>query len=260
MLEHLISSVSKEPEALIKKMNINTYAVLVNQCDTNSEKELSFENFNVKVFNRNERGVGKSRNLCIDNSQGDILLFSDEDIVYDKDYVKIINTAFDKYKKADLLLFNVKVCSERRTYWNKDFKKVTRFNCGRYPAYSIAIRRNSLIDAGIKYSELFGGGAKFSCGEDSIFLMNCIKSGLSVYTVPDIIGKEVPRKSTWFDGYNEKFFFDRGVLFSVLYRKASIIWAIRFVLVKKEMFTGKIKRLKAFSLLIKGIKRGKSLR
>ena len=40
------------------------------------------------------------------------------------------------------------------------------------------------IAAHITFSLLFGGGAKYSNGEDSLFLKDCLKYGLVVYAVP----------------------------------------------------------------------------
>ena len=48
------------------------------------------------------------------------------------------------------------------------------------------------------------------------------KMGMKIYGVPVNIGHEDRRgdggpDSTWFTGYNEKFFYDRGVLYKYLY-------------------------------------------
>ena len=40
-----------------------------------------------------------------------------------------------------------------------------------------------------------------------------------VYATPAELGSETERESTWFDGYHEKFFIDRGVLYHFLYGK-----------------------------------------
>ena len=262
MVKLLISSVNVNPDELINKMNINTDAVLVNQCSENKEEQIGKGSFNVYVYHRDERGVGKSRNLCIDKSlelfkDEDILLFSDEDIIYKDDYALVVENAFKKHKEAEMLLFNVKVAKERRTYWNTEYKKVGRFNSGRYPAYSIAVKCSVLKNSKVRFSLLFGGGAKYSNGEDSLFLMNCAKKKIKMFMTEDVIGEEKYRESTWFKGFTEKFFFDRGVLFYFLYGRLALIWALRFVLVKKEMFEGEIKRKQGFKLLIKGIQRGK---
>ena len=252
----LVSALNVNPEELIEKMAVKGNAVIVNQCDSDSKREIVKDEGKIVIIESPTRGVGVNRNLCIDNSFGDIVLFGDDDIVYDEDYVTKVEEEFKKHPEAEMIMFNLSVCDERRTYVNEGFKKLSRFNIGRFPAYSIAVRRDVLINKKIRFSELFGGGAKYSNGEDSLFLRDAFKSGISMYATETHIGSEIPRSSTWFEGYTEKFFFDRGVLFAFLYGKNAWLWRTRFILTKKEMFKGKVDRKKANKLMKAGIKEG----
>lgn len=256
-LEVLISAVNQKPADLIKKMNLECDGVLINQCDYDGEETITAGENTVRIFHRKERGVGKSRNLALKQSQQDILLFSDEDIIYSPGYAERIQNEFKQHPEADMILFNVEVCPERKTYWNDGFFKVKWYSCGRYPAYSIAVKREALLKSKVVYSELFGGGAKYSNGEDSLFLKQCADAGIRMYATQSVIGKEEPRESTWFKGFTEKFFYDRGVLFYFLYGHMAWIWALRFVLVKREMFQGDINRKQAYRLIMSGIRQGK---
>ncbi len=258
-LQVLISAVNREPEDLIEQMHLSSDAVLVNQCDRNDELVIHTAFGEVKVLSRAERGVGKSRNLAFAHSDAEIVLFSDEDIRYREGYAKQVAEAFAANPRADILLFNFDVCEARRTYYNNKEHRVHSYNCGRYPAYSIAARREKLCKAGVVYSELFGGGAQFSNGEDSLFLMDAIRAGLRVYTTTTNLGVEEPRESTWFFGYTEKFFTDRGVLFAFLYGRWAKLWARRFVIQKKEAVQGEIGRKRAYELICRGIKEGRQL-
>lgn len=259
-MQLLISSLNADPSSLLETMKVDSDWVLVNQCSSTSEEELTVNGHAGTCFNRLERGVGLSRNLCIDKAESDIILFSDEDIRYDAGYDKVVEEEYAAHPEADLILFNVRVCPERRTYWNQGFEKVGRFGCGRFPAYSISCRREKLVEANCRFSPLFGGGAKYSNGEDSLFLTDAIKAGLKVYKTDKVIGEEEPRESTWFNGYTEKFFFDRGVLFAHLYGGLlKYAFALRF-LTKSEMYTGEIKRGKALKLILAGIKEGKAVK
>lgn len=253
----LISAVNANPEALLEKMRPECDAVLVNQCNTNGEEAISVNNCRIRVFHRNERGVGKSRNLAMEKAAGDIWLFCDDDIEYAPGYCEGILKKFREHPEADMIIFNLEVCPERRTYWNEGFRKIHWYNRGRYGACSVAVRRESLMRTGVRFSELFGGGAKYSNGEDSLFLKECAAAGLKMYADDFVIGKEAAGESTWFHGYTEKFFFDRGVLFAFLYGAFARLWAIRFVLTKKNMFQGAIKRKQAYKLMCQGICQGK---
>lgn len=127
---------------------------------------------------------GRSRNEAILRAEGDICLFSDADIVYEDGYEAAVLAEFERNPRADMIIFNIEVEEERRTYHITERKPVRWYNCGRYGAVSFAVRRESLLRSGITFSLLFGGGAKYSNGEDSLFLTEFIKKGCRVYTAP----------------------------------------------------------------------------
>ena len=259
-LEVLISALNKDPEKLLNQMNIKSPAVLMNQCERNGKEELTADGFKAKVLYSSDRGVGISRNACLEEASAEYVLFSDDDIIYDDGYEEKILKAFEDCPGADIILFNMVVSDERRTYWNESVKKVGKTGCGRFPAYSIAAKREALIRNNIRFSPLFGGGAKFSNGEDSLFLTDAIRAGLSLYTSPEVLGKEEAESSTWFHGFTDKFFYDRGVLFAFLYKGFAPLWAFRFVFLKKNIDSSGIGQKKAWKLICEGIKEGNKLR
>ena len=140
-----------------------------------------------------------------------------------------------------MLLFNVRVQESRRTYWTDSFHRVRWYNSGRYPAYSIAVRTRRMKEKNLTYSLFFGGGAKYANGEDSLFLHDSLKAGLKIYAVPEEIGDEKPRPSTWFFGYDERFFHDRGVLYHELYGALAGLMGFRFL----HKMKGNLKELSA---------------
>ena len=255
-LQLLVAAMNKEPLELAREMQLDSDAIVVSQGEHYAYEELSYKGYKIRYFAMAERGVGLSRNTSLLRAEGDIILFADEDIVYREGYEAVVLQEFDKHPEADMLLFNVKAVSGRETYYTENFGRVRWYNCGRYPTYSFAARREKIHKNNITFSLLFGGGAKYSNGEDSLFIRDCLKKGLKIYKVPVTIGEEKERPSTWFQGYNEKFFFDRGVLFAFLYGKTAWIWALRFVLTKKDMFRGEIGKKQAYRLICDGIRQG----
>ena len=256
-LQTLVSCVNQDMENIAKKMNLQTDAIVINQCKTNGYLEYEHNGHRICCYSFAEKGVGLSRNNGLLRATADIVLFSDEDIVYEDGYPQRILEAFETYPKAQILLFNMDVEEERRTYHTTEPTKVKWYNCGRYPTYSFAIRREPLHLSNVTFSLLFGGGAKYSNGEDSIFIRDCLKKGLKAVALPVNIGREVPRPSTWFAGYNEKFFFDRGVLYSYLYGCMAKPFAIRFLLKHRNLMFGKeatISIKEAYSLMKKGFR------
>ncbi len=259
-LEVLISALNKDAAKLVSGMGLECDAVVVDQTDRDAVSSFELENgCSVHVYERNERGIGRSRNLALDKASADIVLFSDEDIVYEKGYADSILKAFDEHPDADIIMFNVDVNEGRRTYHIEKECRVHRWSLGRYPAYAAAARREKLAAEGVRFSLLFGGGAPYSNGEDSLFYMDCVKAGLKIMAVPVKIGTEIERPSTWFHGYDEKFFKDRGVLYHFLYGKMAGIWARRFIFAKKKKMCRDIKPADALRLMKAGIEEGKKL-
>lgn len=256
-VEVLVAALNKEPESLAKQMNIESDCLIVNQCDKDEWKEFAHNGHTVRVLSMKKRGVGISRNAAIENSVGDILLFSDQDIVYEKGYEEAIVNEFENNPEAHMIVFNIDIDKSRRTYFNTERKRVHLFNCGRYGAVSFAVKKDVLIKSGIKFSLLFGGGAKYSAGEDSLFIREIIKSGYKVFTAPITIGAETPTESTWFTGYNEKFFFDRGVLYHFLYGWLAKPLSMRFLLAHNGTLCDIIPFKQAYRIMRKGIKQGR---
>lgn len=256
-IQVLVSAVGQNAAELVAKMNIHTDAVIVNQCDRYGYEEIPVRDGRVQCFSMKERGVGLSRNTALLHADTEICVFSDEDIVLTKDYERRICKAYEELPDADMILVNVKVAPSRRTYWNKDIHRITYRNYGRYPAYSITARLDALRRTNVQYSLLFGGGARYSNGEDSLFLRDCLKAGLKVYSHTVCIGEETERESTWFSGYHEKFFRDRGVLYHYLYGVAAVPLAYRFIWTHRDEMCRQIPLKQAFGLMREGIREGR---
>lgn len=253
-LEMLIAAVDQNVTTLAAAMNVNCRAIIVNQCHEFAYSSYVYKGNDIQCFHCDERGVGKSRNIGILHSQGDILLFADEDIKYREGYDRDVLAAFNEHPEADMLLFNIRQSEGRETYYNTSYDRVRWYNCGRYPAYSIAVRRDRLLESGVMFSQLFGGGAKYSNGEDSLFLMDCLKKGIKIYHTDITLGREIPRKSTWFEGYTDKFFFDRGVLYHYLYGRLAAIMGFRFIFKRRSSMCKDKSFGECYKLLCSGIK------
>lgn len=234
-IQVLASVMNQEATSIAERMRLDSDAVVINQCDRLDYQELDVSGHKIEFYSFPQRGIGRSRNEAILRSSGDIVLFSDEDIVYEEGYAQLIAKEFEDNPKADMILFNIEVEESRRTYWITERKRVHWYNCGRYGAVSFAIRRESLLQSRVMYSLLFGGGARYSNGEDSLFLKEFMAKGYRVFTAPVTIGREVAQESSWFAGYNEKFFYDRGVLYRSLYGAWAKLFGIRFLLAHRSI-------------------------
>lgn len=254
----LASVMDETMESIVERMRLDSDAVVINQCDCLHFQEMEHKGHMIRFFSFPDRGVGRSRNEAIMRADGDICLFSDEDIVYEPGYAEAVAAEFERNPRADLILFNITVDESRRTYHIQERKRVHWYNCGRYGAVSFAVRRHSLLRSGVTFSLLFGGGAKYSNGEDSLFLKEFMSKGNRVYMAPVTIGRETPRQSTWFTGYGEKFFKDRGVLYHYLYGRLAWAMGLRFLLAHRKIFCGEVGVGQAYAWMKQGIREGRN--
>lgn len=254
----LASVMNETMENIVERMGLDSDAVIINQCETLGLQEMEHRGYRVRFFSFPDRGVGRSRNEAIMRADGDICLFSDADIVYEPGYADKIIAEFERNPGADMILFNIDVEEARRTYHIEERKRVHWYNCGRYGAVSFAIRRESLLKSGVTFSLLFGGGAKYSNGEDSLFLKEFMSKGCRVYTAPVTIGREEAGGSSWFSGYNQKFFVDRGVLYYYLYGKLAGAMSLRFLLAHKGIFCSEVSVAQAYAWMKQGVREGRN--
>ena len=112
----LASVMNQSIDKITEQMNLDSEAIIINQCDCFKQEEMEYRGHKVRFFSFPDRGIGKSRNEAIIRADSDICLFSDEDIVYKKGYAQAILAEFERNPKADMILFNIEVEESRRTY------------------------------------------------------------------------------------------------------------------------------------------------
>lgn len=242
--------------SLAKKMNIQTKAIIINQTDGfGYSKEQK-----VEMCSYPERGVGKSRNSALLRSTGDICLMADDDMVYVEGYEKIVKDAYEKYKDADFIVFNVRVHYPDRTVERVSKPgRVRFFNSLKYGTVTFSFYRNAIIRENVFFSLLFGGGAKFSSGEDTLFLWTCLKKGLKVYAEETVIADVYNYESSWFKGYNEKFYQDKGALFKALEPRWHQLLNLQLAIRKRKEYGSEKSVLEILKIMNTGAKEFRNL-
>jgi len=250
----LVSTMHQTDHSLLEKMNIQTDAIIVNQCDRNEIEEFEYKGHSIKWLSLKERGVGLSRNTALMRADADILLFADDDIVYCDGYSEMVEKFFNQNPKTSFAVFNFKSLNPQRPeYIDLKTKKLNWANCLRYGAFRIAVRREKIYKSNINYSLLFGGGAPYQAGEDNLFITNCLQKGLKGKASSLMLGTVKQEESTWFKGYNEKYYTDRGVLFASMYGRWSKLIILLFEL-KSILKPNTISLKQRIKLEFKGIK------
>ncbi|EPD52349.1 hypothetical protein HMPREF1210_01702 [Paenisporosarcina sp. HGH0030] len=254
-MQVLVSTMHQTDHTILDKINLQSNAIVVNQCNYNKIEEIEYNGNNVQFLSLNERGVGLSRNNALLRTNSEICLFADEDIKYKDSYVETILQSFKENPQADIILFNVlSENPDRPSFVISNIEEVKKYNCLKYGAVRIAAKTEKLKQANVYFSLLFGGGARYSSGEDSLFLFECIHKGLKVYTSPNIIGYVSQKESSWFEGFNDKYFSDKGVFYYFLSKKWSRLLCLQFAIRHRKLFKDDKNWKVAYELMIKGIK------
>lgn len=260
-IQILLATMNQDNDSLLEKMNIQSDIIVCNQNKSNFKKNCYKKgNYNVEWYDFSEKGVGLNRNNALMRATGEICLIADDDITYLDNYENIIVNAFNDYQNADVILFNIYSDSKNKRFICNKKMNINIFNCGRFGGVRIAFRRNKIIKNSICFNLLFGGGAKYTAGEDVMFIRDCIRKGLNVIAVPDYILKlREERKSTWFNGYDKKFFNDLGSSYVYHYRQFAYLFAVIQLYRKRKIWLNDININSAKKWVREGIREYKKL-
>lgn len=220
--------------SLPRRINALDY-VVVNQTSFAEYPNLNSFSSNSIFFSTEERGLSNSRNTAISLATADICLLADDDLVYHDAYIDIVVSAYEKYKEADLILFDFdepdslrKRKTIKKNAGRLNFLTILRGNSVRISFKLEVIKRNK-----IQFNCNFGAGSgKFICGEDSVFLLDCLRAGLRIYYVPTAILTlcEETRPSSWFSGFNAEYYRSKGAFSFHFLKNAFLLYNLQYLL------------------------------
>ena len=221
----LISCMHQTDTSILKRTCVQTDAVVVNQCDEDSERYFFFINdagreCKVKIINSKERGLSRSRNMAILNAWGDYCIFVDDDERLEDAYESTIQSAFERIVKADIIAFNYKDQNSRLkdNYKTPIAEEREARKNHNYSSVALAFRLSKIIENGVWFDSRIGAGSGIiSAGEESVWQANARKKGLRIFQCPDYIATVEQANSTWFKGYDEKYFYDLGANLTARY-------------------------------------------
>jgi len=245
--------------SLAEKMHTCCSTVIANQADREEIVRQDTVYGEVKMVTTATRGVGLNRNIALAAADADIVLFADDDMVYCDGMAEEVVNIFEEMPEADVIIFGIDILKDGKMTEQRrcGLRRLHTWNAMRYGTVRVAARRQSLIRKNITFHQCFGGGCPFSAGEDSLLLKACFDAGLKVYSHPYVLGSCCKDTSTWFVGYNEKYFYDKGVLVRHLFPRSAYIMALYFGLYfKRETDLGPMERLR---YVYAGIRGGKKM-
>lgn len=213
-MQVLVATMGQSNFDLVEKMNLDANAIIANQCGCWNYAELENAPCRVQMISTPTRGVGINRNLALQLSTAEFLLFADDDIRYYDGALQAVQDAFRQLPEADVIFFGIDM-TKNGVVFDRRRNKVRRlhlWNSLRYGACRMAVRREAIVKKRIGFSTLFGGGCLYCSGEDTIFIRDCFKAGLKLYAHDAVLGACAKDASTWFTGFDDKYFHDRGAM------------------------------------------------
>lgn len=248
----LLSCMYEKDKEIIKRSNIQSNCVIINQCDEDKKAEVKIENNKTCLWiNSKERGLYKSRNMAIENSKADICLIADNDEIFDDDVKEKILKAYKELPQADIIVFNL---HNKSTKLKNKIYKLKRLECLRVCSWQISFKRKFVIENNLKFDIKLGAGTGNGAGEENKFLLDAYDKDLKIYHYPINIATMIENKSTWFDGYNEEYFYKHGMTTRyILGFWLSCLYAVYFLIFKYDEYKNDITFYNAFKQKFKGI-------
>lgn len=254
-LEILMSCMHQVDDTLVQRSHIYGDAVVINQCDTDAYTQYPTRDGLARMFSTTQRGLTKSRNMAIRNSDADICLLSDDDEVFAPDYAEKVIAAYESLPQADVIIFKM----ENREPSFPDQMMRLRFpKTMKVSSWQISFRRQRLMAAGVWFDELMGAGSGNGAEEELKFLTDCEKAGLQIWYVPVVIAAVAQQCSTWFDGFTEQFFEDRGgTTRYIMGAPLAVAYGVYYVVKKRNMYADSLAPALAMKAILRGIRKNK---
>ncbi len=259
-LEVLMSVMHQKDFSIAQRTKISSNLLVINQCDEDKYEEINVNGYKWRMISTRERGSHLSRQMALDNAQGEICLFCDDDEELADGYSDIILKAYEKLPNASAIVFNVtrnNNKSKKSYYWIKKIRKAPKYRG--YGTPMLSLKLGDIQKHGIRMNEIFGAGSVWGGGEDSLFEDEIRKSGLKMYEYPATIATiDYGNGSTWFKGYREEAFYNEGAFNQHKYGKNIILKYLRCIYscyrLRKEKYLNFFQKMKWMRLGMKGMK------
>lgn len=227
----LVTTMHQTDAEIYKRMNLQTDAVIGNQASDNWERTETMDGNIVNMITTATRGLSRNRNIAMAHADvpADYWLFSDDDLRFYDGYEQTVLSAFEEFPDADAIKFNIRCVSERQLSMApiRAAHRAGRREVTSWGVCVLAVKADKLKQGGIVFNERFGTGTPNFCGEDSIFLQELFKKGWRVYAHPAVIADIDQTESSWFKGWDEKYFTVSGMVLSEMYPLLCYLLAVR---------------------------------
>lgn len=227
-LEILISTMNRDSlEFLVPMFSSLDYSkisiLIINQVENETKLSSSFPN--IRVINSFEKGLSKSRNLALKNAIGNILLISDDDVVFQNGFTAKIIETYNKYPNASAIKFCA-LKSDKKTsnkYSANSKSRLNAFHILNTSSIELTFNKSQVDFRKYRFDENFGLGGIFEMGEEAIFLSDLKKNDKQLVFEPQIIVEHKNSTSSDKKDILDRYFIS-GALFTRIFKEKYIFW------------------------------------
>lgn len=253
-LEVLISTMH-QPDgdySLLEHMNVQTDAIVVNQCDKENTECVYHRGKRVTWINTKDRGLSKSRNCALANATAELCLLADDDEVLADGYENIILKDFNSDTNASIFRYRVEGIEASFKQYPKSEADLGFIKSMKIASVELVIKRQDIIDKKIKFDELIGAGTKYMMGEENAFCWECLRKKLKIRYIPSTIAYLHIGNSSWFHSFNKEFFIGRGASFSAMSRKVTLFLILQYAVRKTKEYKKEASIFSAIRWMLSG--------
>lgn len=254
-LQVVISTIDNNIENINPKTLQYNNLIIINQktkIELSVDKEERYKESifnNVKWIDVLDKGLSRSRNLGLSLTNSEYLYLTDDDIILNTDFSKVVLQSFKDNPEADVLAFNVEGIKKR-----KKKKNISLLNSFKLSSVQLVFRVSFIKKNRLKFDERFGAGAEFKMGEENIFLVDLLKAKAKIIYIPKTIATLESSQSTWFEGYNNKYFIDRGAIFARMFGfSLGVLFSLQFCIRKFRLYSQSISFKDALRMSVYGV-------
>lgn len=223
------SKINKLCHSLSKQKYKNFELIICDQNNHNFNKDVikKFHNINIK-FLKTKIGLSNSRNIGIKNSIGNYLIFLDDDIELNNNYLKKINTAYQN-TKCEILCYKVQSKNKKNllNYPSADCCiETTQQIFNNISSVSFVIKNNNKL----LFDKKLGLGSNniYQSGEETDFILRAVKLfKYKILFLKSIHISHIDIKNSFFKLIKKNFLYGCGWSYVVKKHKLNIFFTFK---------------------------------
>lgn len=176
--------------SLQKQQGIDYELIVIDQSLGTEVEDLCRKYTNTRKYIRSNGviSLSKARNIGLENAEGNIVAFPDDDCWYPDNLLYRIQQCFEKEPEVDCFCFCAYDPIKKRSLSNRKTKSqsvnIHTINALKYP---ISIGIFSKISPDVKFDEELGAGTKWGSGEETDYILQLLKKGKKIKYISNIL-------------------------------------------------------------------------